>query len=220
MDRGIEALERAGWLKFLTEVQVQTLLAGASYYSKPAETTVFFQGDVDDSVYVILSGRVSVEKMVSSGEVKFVRELGPGRYFGELSVIDPAPRSTGIRTIGRSEFVVFRGASLRSCLEQNGRFCMFFLLTLVRQVRDGDRLLDAREPVGERLWSVLRQLAVLEEQIRPDGSLSLNVSRAILAQRCDADAKTVSRELTRLEQRGLISREGRSIVVQIKALGL
>lgn len=50
------------------------------------------QGDVGDSLYVIVSGSA----VVLRGE-QLVASLAPGDYFGELSLFDAAPRNATVR---------------------------------------------------------------------------------------------------------------------------
>ena len=59
------------------------------------------EGDVDDSLYVIVDGRVSVTK---GGRV--LAELGEGEVVGELALLDPAPRGASVR--GVSDVVLLR----------------------------------------------------------------------------------------------------------------
>jgi CRP-like cAMP-binding protein len=53
----------------------------------PTDRVIARQGDVGTGFFVISSGRVRV---VRSGTT--IAELGPGEFFGELSVIDGRPR--------------------------------------------------------------------------------------------------------------------------------
>ena len=66
------------------------LLANAGFppatYS-PGET-IFTAGDKGDKMYVIRSGEVEIER-----DGKVVEKLGPGGIFGEMALIDGAPRA-------------------------------------------------------------------------------------------------------------------------------
>jgi CRP-like cAMP-binding protein len=62
----------------------------AEFRSLPARTTIFKQGDIGDMMYVILKGRVAVEKTtVEQGNLPVVQALlNDGDHFGELGLID------------------------------------------------------------------------------------------------------------------------------------
>ena len=50
--------------------------------------TIFAAGDKGDKMYVIRSGDVEIER-----DGKIVEKLGPGGIFGEMALIDGAPRA-------------------------------------------------------------------------------------------------------------------------------
>src|SRR5262249_7592007 len=54
---------------------------------KPGET-IFAAGDKGDKMYVIRTGKVEIER-----DGKIVEKLGPGGIFGEMALIDGAPRA-------------------------------------------------------------------------------------------------------------------------------
>lgn len=62
----------------------------AEYLSLPARTVIFNQGDEGDNMYVILKGRVAVEKKsIEYGNLPIiVALLKDGEHFGELGLID------------------------------------------------------------------------------------------------------------------------------------
>jgi signal transduction histidine kinase len=58
-----------------------------------AGETIFAAGDVGDGLYVIESGRVLIAALVDHGESRPLAVIGPGDFFGEMAVLDDAPRS-------------------------------------------------------------------------------------------------------------------------------
>jgi CRP-like cAMP-binding protein len=68
------------------------------------------EGDRGDDFFVITSGKARVAR---GG--REVAELGPGDYFGELSLFDPAPRNATITAVGSMSLVsLSRDAFLRA----------------------------------------------------------------------------------------------------------
>lgn len=59
----------------------------------PVGTVLFRAGDVGDRLYLITEGRVRISREVPGMGEEALTILGPGDYFGEMAVIDPAPRS-------------------------------------------------------------------------------------------------------------------------------
>jgi glutaminase len=61
----------------------------------PAGTRVFQEGDVADSVYFIVSGRVSIG-LGANGRAERLATIGPGGSFGEMAAVDGGLRSTNV----------------------------------------------------------------------------------------------------------------------------
>lgn len=59
-----------------------------------ANTLIFAKGDIGDSMYVVVSGSVRV----FDGD-ETLRTLAEREIFGELALLDPAPRSASIETL-------------------------------------------------------------------------------------------------------------------------
>ena len=55
---------------------------------------LFREGDLEDRLYVVVSGKIKLGRSGSAGRENLLAVLGPGQMFGELSVFDPGPRSS------------------------------------------------------------------------------------------------------------------------------
>ncbi len=54
---------------------------------------IFSTGEVGDGFHVVRSGRVRISAEVGPGESRTLAVIGPGDFFGEMAVLDDAPRS-------------------------------------------------------------------------------------------------------------------------------
>jgi CRP-like cAMP-binding protein len=96
--------------------------------------TIIRQGQAGDAFYVLVSGTAVVRR-----NGRKVGELRAGDYFGELALLDPAPRNadvvaTSTLTVARLGATPFR-SMLRGVPAMNERL----LAGLSRRVRDADR---------------------------------------------------------------------------------
>lgn len=57
------------------------------------------EGDEAREMYVVLAGELEVTKHSPSGVDHRVALLGPGDWFGDMSIVDPRPRSASVRAI-------------------------------------------------------------------------------------------------------------------------
>lgn len=62
----------------------------------PAGTAVFHEGDEGRAMYVVHSGNLIVCKTGVSGRVVRMSHLGPGDFFGEMTLIEMQPRSASV----------------------------------------------------------------------------------------------------------------------------
>ncbi len=71
---------------------------------------LFREGDSGDELFIIISGKVSVFITDNEKEEVVLSELGEGSYFGEMSIIEEAPRSASCRVIEDGEFLVLHSS--------------------------------------------------------------------------------------------------------------
>ena len=71
---------------------------------------LFCEGDSGDELFIILSGKVAVFITDDEKEEVVLSELGEGSYFGEMSIIEEAPRSASCRVIEDGEFLVLHSS--------------------------------------------------------------------------------------------------------------
>ena len=58
-----------------------------------AGETIFAEGDPSTQSYRIIAGSVDIVLLGRDGGEKCIASLGPDEIFGEMGIIDPAPRS-------------------------------------------------------------------------------------------------------------------------------
>ncbi|HEY6041691.1 MAG TPA: HEAT repeat domain-containing protein, partial [Anaerolineae bacterium] len=92
------------------------------------------QGETGDELFVVVDGRVRVEKQVE-GITKTLRQLDVGEHIGELAVLREQPRSasviaegTGVRTL------VLSGQAVRSILRDRPEVAMAMLTSLAERL--------------------------------------------------------------------------------------
>lgn len=69
------------------------------FYEKKlaAGKTVFVEQMPGESLYLIKSGRVKISKLIAEGDEKILVTLNPEDVFGEMAILDGAPRSATAR---------------------------------------------------------------------------------------------------------------------------
>ena len=88
-----DALESVGLFSRCTARERRTIARHVQTASFPAGTDLVVEGEAGDALFVILSGNAAVVR-----DGLEVTEVGEGSYFGELAILDGAPRSATIRS--------------------------------------------------------------------------------------------------------------------------
>jgi len=178
----------------------------------PALSTLLREGDTTDAFYILLSGRVKVFGTDAKGREVVYNTLGPGEYFGELS-LDGSPRSASVQSLEPVHCVLVRGAEMRAFLAQHPDFALHLirhLIGLLRRATDSVTSL-ALDDVYSRLAKLLQEMA------EPDASGRLVVPHKLtqqdLAERVGASREMISRILQQLVKGGYIERQGRRMVL-------
>jgi CRP/FNR family transcriptional regulator, cyclic AMP receptor protein len=103
------ALRRCTLFESLSADQLAKVAEIATPREVPAGEVIFPEGAAGDEMYVVVSGRVRISKEIPGAGEEALTLLGPGGYFGEMAVIDDAPRSAdAVAHVGCSLLVIRR----------------------------------------------------------------------------------------------------------------
>jgi len=121
--------------------------------------TIICEGEVGDTAYLIISG--SVEVIVGEGaQPKSVGELAAGEVFGEMSLIDPGPRSATVKAVSETKCVVTTYDELMGPFQKHPEQALEFMKNFVRRLRRMNKLVTTMR--APRFASAEYQKAVEE----------------------------------------------------------
>jgi CRP-like cAMP-binding protein len=94
----------------LSEAQCETLAAIIRVSGLETDQFLLEEGHMDDSLHVLVSGKLEVVKTDQGGEHVTLHVLQPGDMAGELGFVDGTPHSAGLRAISDCEvYTIHRG---------------------------------------------------------------------------------------------------------------
>ena len=104
--------------------------------SRPRKYTagqvVFEEGELGDSLYVIVGGEVEVERRDAAGNPQLLVRLGPPDFFGEMSLIDKEYRSATVKARMDSELLQLTAENLTTFRKQHRDGFTFVVINIAR----------------------------------------------------------------------------------------
>lgn len=216
------ALLQKVWLFEGLEPSVLAPLAASANSRKvPAGQIVVEVGGTELDLYVIVSGHFKVWVPTNDKGVVVLNVIGPGEVFGELSLLDGAPRSATVQALVRGEVLVLRRTEVLDLLRRSPETSMRLLQKLTALVR----LLSNRAEehatlsIGERLARRLLDLSarcgvpISRNQI----ALTIRLPQRELGELIQGTRESVNKWLSRWENEGIVYKTRSQIVIRDRA---
>ena len=114
----------------LEDEDLSSLISVASRRKYPKDAVVFFENDLGDALYMILSGRVKVTILSDDGREIILSMLSEHEFFGEMSLLDDEPRSATAIALAETEILVLHQRDFLSIVEKRPRVLVKLLSVL------------------------------------------------------------------------------------------
>lgn len=164
-------------------------------------TVLIEEGDLGDTLYIILSGRLRVYSSGERGREITYGTYGPGEYLGEMS-LDGGPRSASVETLSSSTCAIVSRQSLLQHIAEHPTFAFELLAKVIRRARDAT--LTAKQLALNDVYGRLRALLYETGVEQSDGTrlIAERPTHRALAERLGCSREMVSRLLKDLSAGG------------------
>src|SRR5512139_1155976 len=176
-------------------------------------TIIMAAGDPTDSLYIVLSGRLKVMMSDEDGKEVILSILGPGEFFGEMGLIDDAPRSASVVAIEACELLAINRRDFKKCLAENFEMAMAVMRGLVRRLREADRKIGSLALL-DVYGRVARLLLDMSEDVNGEKVVTKRLPKQDIAKMIGASREMVSRVMKDLQMGGYIEMRGSTIVLR------
>jgi CRP/FNR family cyclic AMP-dependent transcriptional regulator len=115
------------------------------------ESVIVRQGDTSMAFYVVLSGRVRIDREAEGGNPYQVWETGPAGFFGEMGLIDDEPRAATVVAVESTECALLARWDFQKELRDDPDIALALLPVLnerIRSLNEQVAQLARREAVG------------------------------------------------------------------------
>ena len=193
--------------------QLRLLTPVITRRSLPRSTTVMASGDPTDSLYIVLSGRLKVMMSDAEGKEVILSILGPGEFFGEMGLIDDAPRSASVVSIEPCELLSIAKRDFKKSLAENFEMAQAVMRGLVRRLREADRKIGSLALL-DVYGRVARLLLDMSETVDGEKIVTKRLPKQDIAKMIGASREMVSRVMKDLQMGGYIEVRGSNIVLR------
>lgn len=216
----IAALRRTTLFGELSETELRALAERAVERRLNRNEVLFVAGDEAAGLFVIVTGALRAFREGVDGREQIIHVERAGATIAELPVFDDKPYPSTVAAEEDSTVLFLSKREVKSLCLTHPEIALSALKLLAGRLRKCAELVEAlslRE-VDQRLarW-LLAEARTRGERI--DGGLELDMAltNQQIAARIGSVREVVSRALARLQQNGLISVEGRRVVIQQEA---
>lgn len=182
----------------------------------PAKSVIIYAGDQSDVLYYIVEGSVTVLIEDEDGHEIVLAYLNPGDFFGEMGLFGTETnRSAWIRTRTSCELAEISYSRYRQLAEQDAGILFELAGQMASRLRNTSRkvsdlaFLDVTGRVARTLLDLCKQP---DAMTHPDG-MQIKITRQEIGRIVGCSREMVGRVLKSLEEQGLITARGKTMVV-------
>ena len=177
---------------------------------------ILLEDDLGQTFFVIATGSVKITRLSDDGREVILAMLGEADFFGEMSLLDGDGRSANVVALEASEVLTLARNEFLDILEQYPKISISLLEELTNRLRKSDQqieslsLSDVEQRIGITLIRLAEELGTIKQ-----GSVKIKnlPFQQDIANMAGTSRETVSRTFKLLEEKGLLSRQGRQLVI-------
>jgi len=207
-----EAVSNIPLFENLSEENIDciTNLTCIKTYAK--NTTIIYEGDISDSLYILLSGRARVFSSDEQGKELTLKSLAKGDYFGEMSLLDDSPRSASITTLEDVKVAVIAKEHFMQCMLEHPSIAINLSSELCRRLRfTTENLKDLALTDGySRISKTLLQMTEIQNEKR---IIARKLTHKDISDLAGTSREMVSRIMNDLTRGGYLSIDEKQITI-------
>jgi CRP/FNR family cyclic AMP-dependent transcriptional regulator len=179
----------------------------------PKHATIVEEGLAGDYMYVIREGRVKVTKASEDGREKIMDFLEAGNFFGEMSLLDQAPRSASVETLEASRLLALSRNDFLDLLRRSPDLALAVIQVLTLRLRETDEQASSMsfQRVKERTMGLLGRIA--KDSDDSGRRLTPALTHQQIADMIGTSRETVTRVVKQLKAEGWLDQQGKRYIV-------
>lgn len=131
--QGFKLLKRIDFLSEFSDQDIKYLASRLKVVTFTVGEPIIKQGEPGRSFYIVREGRVEIQARNAEGVTFFTKQLGPGEFFGEISLLTGEPRTATVVALEESELLRLDKDAFRKIMEENPKADELISLVLARR---------------------------------------------------------------------------------------
>jgi signal transduction histidine kinase len=120
--------------------EIEELIASSSVRSYEPGTILCRENAVEDRFYMILEGEAEVTKNINNNEVRLLKTLLPGDFFGEMALIHNAPRAATVTVKTALTSLELDKSAFDRVLHNSSSIAMAMVSEISNRLRQNDQM--------------------------------------------------------------------------------
>jgi CRP-like cAMP-binding protein len=180
----------------------------------PKGSTIVEEGLEGDFMYILCEGRVKVTKLSDDGREKILEMLDGGSFFGEMALLDRAPRSASVKTLTPVRLLALSRMDFLAVLRNSPDIAIALIQELSQRLRRVDEQASALsfQRVRERAMGLFERLA-LEPIAGQECRATPPLTHQQIADMIGTSRETVTRVVKRLKEAGQLRQSRKRYLV-------
>lgn len=120
--------------------EVQEIIVNSRITTHPPETVICRENEVEYVFYMILEGDLEVTKVINNSEVRLLKSLTAGDFFGEMALIHNAPRAATVKSKTNVIMLELDKDGFNRVLKRSPSVAMAMVEEISRRLRQNDQM--------------------------------------------------------------------------------
>jgi len=200
----------------LSESDLQSVVVNMESQSYKKGRIILKEDSVGEHCYFLIRGRVKITRMSSDGREVILALLGPGDFFGEMSLLSGEARSANVVALEKTKAMTLNREDFLNTLELHPKVAIGLLRELAIRLQKSDEQIASLSLSDAERRIAITLLRIAEEQgTIHQGNVTIDPlpSQQDVANMAGTTRETVSRTYRLMEEDGYVQRKGRKLVI-------
>lgn len=152
----------------LNTIELEALDTAAQEHTYAPGAVLCRQGEIGRRLFIIAEGEAEIFVNTDESQMILVKNVGSSEYFGEMALINDAPRAATVRTISRCKTLEIDREAFVATIDQNPALLRAIVKQISNHLRNNDRIIVRELRKKNQALNVAYNHLSSQEKLRTD----------------------------------------------------